>query len=147
MTTLTRWNPFRQLARLDPLSDVEDVFRGLGLRALSRDVDSPLEMRMDVTEQDGAFQAVVDLPGVDKDKIDVSIDRNQVTIKAEVARETRKQEGKEILTERYSGSSFRSFSLPQEIDEAKAQAKYENGVLTLTLPKKPNGRNHRVTVS
>lgn len=147
MTTLTRWNPFRQLARLDPLADVEDVVRGLGLRMLSRDVDSPLEMRMDVTEQEATYQAVVDLPGVDKDKIEVSIDRNQVSIKAEVDRQTRKQEGKEIHSERYCGSAFRSFTLPQEIEEAKAQAKYENGVLTLTLPKKSNGRNHRVAVS
>jgi HSP20 family protein len=147
MTNITRWTPFRQLARLDSLSDVEDAVRGLGLRMLSRDVDSPLEMRMDITEKEGSYQTVVDLPGIDKDKIEVSIDRNQVSIKAEVDRQTRKLEGKEIHSERYCGSSFRSFTLPQEIDEAKAQAKYENGVLTLTLPKKSNGRNHRIAVS
>ena len=146
MTALTRWNPFKQLARFDPATDLDDMFRGLGLRLLTRDAESPLDMRMDVREQDSNYRVTVDLPGVDKDKIEVSIDHNQVSIKADVERETRKEEGKQIHTERYCGSAFRAFTLPQDIDEAKAEAQYDKGVLTLMLPKKSNGSSRRLSV-
>lgn len=147
MTTLTRWNPFKQLSRFDPVADVDDVFRGFGLRLMPRDIESPLDMRMDVREEEASYRVSLDLPGVDKDRIEVSIDGSQVSVKADVERESRKEVGKEIHTERYRGSAFRNFTLPQEIDPAKAEASYDKGVLTLTLPKKSNGRRQRISVS
>lgn len=147
MPALSRWNPFKQMSRFEPVADFDDLFRGLGFRMHARDPESPLEMRMDVREQESAYQVTVDLPGVDKDRIEVSIDGNQVSIKAEIQRESRKEEGREIHSERYSGSAFRSFTLPHEIDQAKAQAHYEKGVLSLALPKKGNGRSHRLSIT
>lgn len=147
MNVLTRWNPFRQHTRFDPTSAMDDLFRGLGLQMLSRDPEAPLEMRLDVREEDKAYRVSVDLPGVDKDKIEVLIDGNQVSIQADVERESRKEEGKEIHTERYFGRAFRSFTLPQDVDPDSAQASYEKGVLMLTLPKKPGGHSHRISVT
>lgn len=135
MNQLTRWSPFRQMDRFDPLAEVEDAFRGWMPRA-GRQLERAMEMRLDVTESDKGYAVSVDLPGVRKEDIDVSVEGMQVTISAEVKRDASKQHGKEIHTERYSGQAYRSLSLPQEIDAAGARAQYDGGVLTLTLPKK-----------
>lgn len=146
MNTLTRWSPFRQAARTDPISDMEQMFRGFGLRPLLQEAETPLEMRMDITEDEQAYQVTIDIPGVRKEDIELSIDRNQVSVSAEVKRETSKKEGRELHTERYQGSAFRSFTLPRDIDDAKAKAQYENGVLHLTLPKKADARANRIAI-
>ena len=145
MTTLTRWNPFRQLSRLDPMADIDELFR-LGGRALLRDAETPPELRMDVAETDGRYEVKIDVPGVRKEDIEVSIDGRQVSIRAEIRREAEKKEGKDIHTERYVGSTFRAFTLPQEIDDAKAEARYADGVVQLTLPKKSNSRSQRIAI-
>jgi HSP20 family protein len=88
----------------------------------------------------------LDAPGARKEDIEVSIDGRRVTVQAEVRREE-KTEGKDLLVERYSGRTYRSFTLPQEIDREKCQANYENGVLTLTLPRKGDGEAKRLTVN
>ena len=73
---------------------------------------------------------------------------NQVSISAEVKRETEKKEGERILrSERYYGSSYRSFVLPTEIDEARSEAKYDNGVLELTLAKKAAVTGRKLAIS
>lgn len=147
MTTLTRWNPFKQpMARMDPISDFEDMFRGFGLRPLMRDVETPPELRMDVTEDDKSYLVKVDVPGVKKEDIEVSIDGAQVLISAEIRRETKKEEGKQIHAERYYGNTYRTFTLPHEVDDSKARAQYDNGVLNLVLPKKAGTRSHKIAI-
>ena len=146
MAMLTRWNPFKQVERMDPVSDIEEMFRGFGLRPLLRDAETPLELRMDVTEDDKSYLVRVDVPGVKKEDVEISIDGNQVSISAEIKRESKKKEGKDIRHERYCGTAFRTFMLPHEIDDSKAQAQYENGVLELRLPKKAGARAHRISV-
>ena len=83
-----------------------------------------------------------------KDDIDVSINTNQVSISAELKQEASRKEGeRQIVTERSYGQAFRSFTLPSDVAPEKAQAQYENGVLTLKLPKKNNGTSRKLTVS
>ena len=78
-----------------------------------------------------------EIPGVTKDDISVAIDGNQVSISAEVKKEKEEKEGEKVLhSERYYGSVYRSFTLPMDVDQSKSEAKYANGVLELTLPKK-----------
>ena len=146
MTKLTHWNPFKTFGPADPIANFDDMFRGLGLRTVLRDADAPLEMRMDVTEDDKAYTVVIEIPGVAKDDIDISIDGNQVSVSAEVKRESTKESGKELHTERFTGTSFRSFTLPQDVNAAEASAQYENGTVHLTLPKKPNGQAKRIAI-
>ena len=147
MSTLTRFNPFRSMARFDPAAEFDDLFRNFPLRPLMRDMETTLsEMRMDVQEDDAGYRVTLDVPGARKEDIEVSVDGSRVTVQAEVKREE-KQEGKDLHVERYSGRTYRSFTLPQEIDRESCNAHYENGVLTLTLPRKGEGQAKRLTVN
>jgi len=99
---------------------------------------APIERaRMDVVDKGTAFEVTVDLPGVKKEDIDVSIDGTRVTIRAETKTEKEKKEGDKVLySERSIASYARTFELPAEVTEAAADAHYDNGVLTLMLPKR-----------
>lgn len=148
MTSLTHWNPFKSAVRFDPVASFDDLFRGLGIRPMSRELEVAPEIRIDVNEDDKAYRIKAEMAGVDKNDIEVSVEGNQVTISAEVKRETKKKDNeKELYTERYYGKVFRSFTLPSELDGAKADAHYEHGVLSLTLPKKSNGGSRKIAVS
>src|SRR6476469_4865338 len=93
--------------------------------------------RMHISENDQAFEVQADLPGVNKDDVKVAIEHQRVTIEAETKREQEQREGENVLySERSASKYMRSFVLPVEVDEGSAQARMENGVLTLTLPKK-----------
>ena len=92
---------------------------------------------MDLKENDGAYTVHADIPGVKKEDIHVSIEGNQVSISAETRTEKEEKKGEKVLrSERYCGKVERSFTLAHEVDESKSQAKYADGVLELTLPKK-----------
>jgi HSP20 family protein len=147
MANLTRWSPFKSLSRFEQGSPFDDFFRGFGLRPQWSDLEAP-DVRVDVSENEGAYRVKAEMPGVDKNDIDVSISGNQVAISAEVKRESKKKDDeRDICTERYYGQVYRSFSLPDEVDSSKASAHYESGVLTLELPKKGNGSARKLTIS
>ncbi|MFD0737876.1 Hsp20/alpha crystallin family protein [Lysobacter koreensis] len=147
MALPTRYNPFRQVSLLDPLVDLDDLFRGLGARSLSRGYEKTLEMHMDVHEDDKAYRINVDVPGVKKEDIDVSVEGNQVTITAEVKREQSRDKEKEVHSERFYGKASRSFSLPSDVDSGKSEARYDGGVLSLTLPKKGNSESRHLSIN
>lgn len=107
-----------------------------------------LKMRIDVAENDNAYEVKADIPGVKKEDINVRIDGNVVQIDAEVKREKEtKGDGDKVLrSERYYGSVSRTFSLADDVDDSKAEAKYADGVLTLKLPKKATVASKKVTV-
>ena len=132
-----------RLSLYDPFADVfPELFRGM-LAPVKAPDGQALEIRVDVKESNTDYTVHAELPGVAKSDIQVEIEGNRVSITGEVKRETEKKEGERVLrSERYYGSVARSFALSHEIDEPAAQAKFNNGVLTLTLPKKtaPSGR-------
>ena len=107
-----------------------------------------LKMKIDVAEQDNAYEVKADIPGVKKEDINVRIDGNVVQIDAEVKREmeTKGDGGKVLRSERYYGTVSRTFSLAQDVDEAKADAKYADGVLTLELPKKASAAAKKLAI-
>ena len=147
MANLTHWNPFKSLSRF-PGADIENYLRNFGPPSIwaNFETNTP-DIRLDVNEDDKTFRVKAEIPGVDKKDIDVSIDGNQVSISAEVKRESKKKDGeKEVYSERYFGQVYRAFSLPADVDSAQAEARYENGVLSLTLPKISNGQSHKITV-
>lgn len=147
MTALTHWNPFKT-SRFEPTTTFEDLFRNIVARPGWRELDIAPDIRIDVTENDTTFMVKAEIPGVEKNDIEVSVEGNQVSIGAEVRRETKNKEGdKDICTERYYGKVYRAFTLPSDLDGAKAEAHYENGVLTLTLPKKKNGSSRKIAVN
>ena len=106
-----------------------------------------MQIKVDVTEDEKTYTVQAEIPGVDKNDINVAIDSNQVTITAEVKREAETKEGTRVLrTERYYGKTYRSFTLAQEVDDAAAEARYANGVLTLVLPKKAAQSARKLTI-
>ena len=133
------------IARFDPFDDlVDDLFKGFLVRPVAYDA---ARLKLDVSEKNGAYQVTADLPGVRKEDIQVQIDGAQVTLSAEVKREKDVAEGERLLhSERVYGKLSRSFALPQELDEAKAEAKFRDGVLELTLPKKAAAARKAITI-
>jgi len=102
---------------------------------------------MDVTENDKEYQVLAEVPGVKKEEISITINGNQVALSAEVKHEKDAKNGGTMLrAERYYGKVQRSFTLGQEVEEAAAQAKYNDGVLELTLPKKAAASGIRLAV-
>lgn len=106
-----------------------------------------LKMRIDVTENDTAYTVRADLPGVKKDDINVSVEGNLVRIDAQCRSEKETREGEKVLrSERHYGSISRAFSLGQDIDAGKVEAKYVDGVLTLQLPKMAQSESRRIAI-
>ena len=139
----------------DPFADVfPALFRGLLVDpadtragAQGGNGQQAVPMRVDVHEADGAYVVKADLPGVPKEAIHVDIDGNRVTIRAEIKRESEQKDGERVLrSERYYGAYARSFALTDEIDDGRASAKFDNGVLELTLPKKAVSGAKRLSI-
>ncbi len=126
------------LIRFTPRDDVfDDLFRGFFMSPVRLDGGQEMQIKMDLKENDAAYTVRAEIPGVKKEDIHVSIDGNQVSISAEVKNEKEEKEGDKVLrSERYYGKVSRTFALESEVDETVAHARYDNGVLELTLPKK-----------
>jgi len=144
MANITRYDPFNEL--------VDDIFKGFFVRPVAFEGRGALagelpRMKVEVAEKNGAYLVTAELPGVKKEDIDVAIDANQVTLSAAVKREHEVSEEDRILhSERSFGKLSRSFTLPQELDETRAEAKFRDGVLELTLPKKAAAARKQITI-
>jgi HSP20 family protein len=139
------------IQRWDPFDDIDDLFKGFFLRPMRMEpselAGQPVRIRIDVKEDDKAYVVHAEVPGVKKEDINVSIEGNQVSISAEVKREKEEKQGEKVLrSERYYGKVYRAFALAQDVDQASATARYDNGVLELTLPKKQAAAQKRLAV-
>ena len=133
------------ITRYDPFGDLDDAFKGLFVRPLRFDVGQQMQIKMDVTKADNAFTVKAEMPGVKKDDIHLSVEGNQVTISGEARKESEEKKGEEVIrSERHYGKISRSFTLPNDVDEAKVVAKYADGVLNLTLPMKGKSAGRKI---
>ena len=125
-----------------------DVTPGFYIKPLHGEpLPSPEQIKMDVKENDSSYTVQAEIPGVSKEDIQVSIEGNMVTLSAEVKQlDTQTKDDRLLRSERYFGSVSRGLQLPQDIDQAQAKAKYDNGVLTLTLPKKQGGSSQKLRI-
>jgi HSP20 family protein len=133
------------LTRYDPL---DDFFRGFLVRPVEMGAapDVPA-IKLDVKEQDKSFVVHAEMPGIKKEDIHVTIDGPTVSISAERKQEKEIKDGERVLrSERYFGKVSRSFQLGQDIDDAKATARFNDGVLELTLPKKAAAQSKRLAI-
>ena len=129
-------------------SDVDGILRGL--------YDSPVStwntsadrrrLAMDVVEDDTAYVVTADMPGMSRDEVSVTIDKNVGTISADPKEEVSHNDRKVLCHERYSGKCTRAFRLGEDIDEDKVSAEYRDGVLRLVIPKKVAVVPHQVEV-
>lgn len=150
MSNITRFDPFtsfNRLARWNPFEDMDELYNRFMMRPMLRGVRyNEHRIRMDVKEADGAYLVEAEIPGVNKDDIHVTIDGKRVSISAEIKHE--KEEGEHVIcSERPYGTASRSFSLADEVDQGKVQAKYANGVLELTLPRKLGSPRKEIPIS
>jgi len=112
------------------------------------DAEAARRPALDVAESDAAYTVTLDLPGVNKEDVKVSVEGRRVSIEAQARNEEERKDGDRIVYRERSVSSFsRSFRLAAEIDQATTQARLENGVLTLTLPKRNGSNAARITVN
>ena len=119
-------------------SDVDEILRGFydsPVSTWSTSVDFR-RLAMDVIEDDTAYVVTADMPGISRDEVSVTIDKNVLTISAAPKDEVSQDERKVLRHERYSGKYARSLRLGEDIDEDQVSAEYRDGVLRLVIPKK-----------
>ena len=103
--------------------------------------------RLDIKESEKTYVLEMEIPGVEKNAISVSVYNDTVTIKAEVRQENdANQEYKWLPRERNFGQISRTIALPEELDDTASNARFENGVLYLTLPKKRSTASRRLEI-
>ena len=146
MNLLTR----NALSRYEPLvGGLDGLFNDFFRPALAwENRAEALPIRFDVRESAEAYAVSAELPGAKKEDIHVEIEGNEVTISAETRRESEQKDGgKWLRIERYFGKSERRFALPQEIDQSRAAARFTDGVLELTLPKKAAASGRKIEIN
>lgn len=142
MNTMIRFDPFEA-------SLIPELFKGMGFnRGLPFPNELSVDFKVDVFENDKAYRVLAELPGVAKDDIHIAVDRDLLTISAEIRSEVVSKAAERLIrSERFVGNLRRSFSLGADVDPEGVVAHYENGVLALTLPKKVPGSVKRIVVS
>jgi HSP20 family protein len=110
------------------------------------DADAAISPRVNLVETEKTFEVEAELPGVTKENIKVAVDNRRVTIEGEEKREDRKEGENLIYAERFARKFSRSFALPTEVDDETAQARFENGILHLSLPKKDAASARKLTI-
>jgi len=143
MKSVASWHPFRSLLRRDePFDDLmRDVLR------FGAPADGLLEPAADIAEADDEVTVKLEIPGVDKKDLHVSVSDDTVTVRGETRKETEEKKKSFHRREIRYGSFERSIGLPAEVDPAKAGAKLENGMLTITLPKATQAKRKRIDVA
>lgn len=141
MANITRYTPFGDL--------MDEMFKNFMSRPMRylEDEAGLIQMRVDVSEDDKDFTLKAEIPGVKKEDINVTIDGNRVSISAESKKESEEKQGAKVIrSERYFGKVFRSMTLDSDVDPNTADAKYADGVLTLTLQKKASSTSKQLTI-
>lgn len=147
MANIARRSPLGDIARFDPFYNIDDWFKGFGTRPFSMDMETAPQIKIDVTENDSAYTVRAEIPGVKKEDVKVQVEGNRVSISCETKQEKEQKEGERVIyRECNQGSSYRTFTLGSDVDDTKAEAKYENGTLELTLPKKEGKTAKRIEV-
>lgn len=136
---LVRWNPFHEIFRIDR------DFQGLVGDFFGQ---SDLDWRpaVDVYEDPEKIVVEAELPGINPENVDVSVDKDKLIIKGSVVSEKRAEKKNFLRAERTKGSFMRSFMLPSSVEFDKILASYNKGVLTISIPKRPENVPRKVDV-
>jgi HSP20 family protein len=142
---LIPWEPFRALRRRDDVFD--ELFGDFFRRPMGREGEVG-EPATEVAESDGEVIVKMEIPGVEKDQLQLTVDDDRLTVRGEVRKESEEKKKNYYRQEIRYGAFQRSVPLPVEVDGAKANAALKNGMLTVTLPKskQPKAQPIKVTV-
>jgi HSP20 family protein len=137
--------PFRKTREFYPILSMFDDFMN---QMMPDDMDKPdvRGMAMDVMENDREFIIKANLPGIKKENVKVSVHENRLTIEAHQEEKKEENSGTIHRSERYSGTYLRSLYLPESVDSNNIKAKMEDGILSLTIPKKEIEPQKQITV-
>jgi HSP20 family protein len=144
-TTLNRWEPFRGAATLQ-----EQVNRLFGNVLEHSGEESNLTSwapAVDIYETEHELVVKADLPEVDPKELDIRVENNLLTIRGERKFEKKVTEENYLRVERAYGSFSRSFSLANTVNSEAIKAEYQNGVLTLTIPKREEAKPKQIKVN
>ena len=144
MATIVRWNPVREIAAMQDVMDriFEENRRG----NRNGNTVNTRSLALDVRENENTYTVLTVLPGINPDTIDVRLHENVLTISAEIASPDVEENTRVLLSERMYGKFSRSINLPNEVDGDNVEAAYDNGVLTLTLPKVEEAQPRQIPV-
>jgi len=143
---IIRWDPFRDLITLREKMNrlFEEAFTS---RGEEKDlVASTWAPSVDIYETENALVLSAEVPGIDEKDIEIKIEDNTLTLKGERKFEKETKEENYHRIERAYGSFYRSFTLPHYIDQDNIKAEHENGVLKITMPKKPELKPRKVKI-
>ena len=127
-----------QVAYADPFAQIFEQFFGeVGRGGVN---ESGIAPQFEITETDEDYTVIAELPGLDEENISIVLDEDVLTVRGEKKAQREEKEKSYILSERRYGTFDRKFKLPETITQEAIAARYANGVLTLTLPKKPEAR-------
>lgn len=137
----------KNMMRFNPFGNMEQMFKDFRPTPSWQNLEAEPRIKMDVSETDQAYTVKAEIPGVKKEDIKVTIEGNLVSISAEVKKETEEKKGETLVCrERYHGQQYRRFTLEQDVDDSKAEAHFQDGVLELTLPKKAGSTKKQLEI-
>ena len=145
MTQMTRYSPTRTVRDLQ--REVDDIFsRFFDRSSDSGSTSAVWAPKTDLVETDDEFRLHLDVPGMSKEDITINLQNNTLTVSGE-RRSTRKNEGDDyVRVERSFGNFHRTFTLPNSVDAEGIEARYDNGVLTITVPKTEKAARRRIEI-
>ena len=148
---LERWVDRRQLTPFRDFSQIQESFDRLfnefmNLKKTNGMQEFGFSPSCEIAEEGKTYVMTFDLPGVKKDQVKVEADNDQITIRAERREEKKNESRKKFISEVYYGTYSRTFTLPSPIDEKKIDAKFENGVLTVTVPRSESAKIKQIPV-
>lgn len=140
--TVIRWNPFRELAAMQSAMDriFDDTWRDARPALMGNNLS------LDVHETDSQYTIVANLPGVNADDISINLHDGTLSISVEIPQPTVDENTRIVLQERFFGKLSRRVSLPQPVDADNVEATYNEGVLTLALPKTAEAKPRAIPV-
>ncbi len=139
---LQRWDPFRELRQMD--DTMNRLWRGFGG---VRPGDEEWNILLDVIQKPNEILVKASVPGVKPEEIDLSIEDNILTLRAERRIEKEAEEGDYLIRERATGSFYRALRLPDTVDTTKVESVYENGILTISLPKAEEKKKQQIRIN
>ncbi len=149
MANLTRWNPRREMALNDPFRSIEQMFDEMWPSRWFGNGESSnvmLHPAMDVIENESDVTIRLDLPGMKTEDVNVELENGVLTVSGEIGDTIEKKDDRYHYRERSYGSFQRSVRLPNTLDYDKCDAHFENGVLTITLPKLPQAQPKQINI-
>jgi len=146
-----RWDPFRDLARWDPFRDLTSPWPSMARmmeemfseRPRLRTLVSP---PVDITESDEAYTVTAEVPGVKRDELTLEIQEGVLSIRGEKKSEREETRDRGRYLERTYGAFSRSFTLPPDADADRIAASFQDGVLKITLPKRPESKPKQIAI-